>query len=81
MGNAATYNIQTAIEDSVREDRIVHLEARTDTQEWVDLVNGLAAKAEDWTETKDADSGNDVREYWGKDEDGDEWRIHVTCLP
>lgn len=71
----SNHRIQTAIEDSIRENRIVTLEATVDTQEWVDLVSDLSVECEDWTENK-AD-GALIREYWGTDEDGDEWRIHV----
>ena len=84
--NNATYidtNIQRAIEDSIREDRIVVLTERIFTQPWFGLVNGLEDLADDWVTIIRGDGrleANDVveiREYWGEDDDGDDWRIHV----
>lgn len=74
------YRIQSAINTSIREGRTVILWETVDTQEWVNLVNGLAEVAEDWTETDAGGSTEQnirVREYWGTDENGDEWRVHV----
>jgi hypothetical protein len=69
--------VQRAIEQSIRQNEIAKITGlRVDTQEWVDVVNDLAAESEDWVETS-AD-GATVREYWGKDEDGDDWRVHVV---
>ena len=81
MSTAEATTITQSIEVSIREDRIVHLEARIDTQEWVNLAAALGEACEDYAETQDADSGNEVREYWGTDEDGDSWRIHLTGTP
>jgi len=84
--NNATYidtNIQRAIEDSIREDRIVVLTERIDTQPWVDLTNGLDRLADDWVAIThgdgrlEANGAVEIREYWGEDDDGDDWRIHV----
>ena len=80
--NNATYidtNIQRAIEDSIREDRFVVLTERIDTQPWVDMVNGLARLADDWVAITHGDGliEAEIREYWGEDDDGDDWRIHV----
>lgn len=78
---AATTTVDRAIEDSIREDRTVVLTATVDTQEWVDLVTDLASRADDWVETDnlgtDPVGTGKVREYWGVDEDGDAWRVHV----
>jgi hypothetical protein len=76
------YDIQSAIDESIRCDTIVIMEQRLDTQEWADLVNSLAAEAEDYVRITGGDNrieGNvvEVREYWGTDDDGDAWRIHV----
>lgn len=74
------YNqIQGAIQDSIRENQIVRLTAKLDTSEWVDMVNTLAVECDDWIEASGQPGPNDelVREYWGTDDDGDEWRIHV----
>lgn len=79
--NAMNTTIQRAIDQSIRQNEIVTLKGYTvDTAEWVDVVNGLADRAEDWVETNGSTSepGNSVREYWGTDEDGDEWRVHVA---
>lgn len=64
--------VQQAIDDSIREDRIVTLRATVDTQEWVDLVTELGSRSDDWV-----DAGHGLREYWGSDDDGDLWRVHV----
>jgi len=80
--NNATYidtNIQLAIKDSIREDRAVILTERIDTQPWVDLVNGLADLADDWVQITQGDA-LEIREYWGEDDDGDDWRIHVHAI-
>lgn len=76
------HQIEEAIEGSILENGVPILVRRIDTQEWVDLVNGLADVAEDWVRITGGDSRLDdeiveVREYWGTDDDGDEWRIHV----
>jgi len=87
--NNATYidtNIQNAINDSIREDRVVVLTERIDTQPWVDLVNGLADLADDWVQitqgdgSLEANGAVEIREYWGEDDDGDDWRIHVHAI-
>ena len=80
--NNATYidtNIQLAIKDSIREDRAVILTERIDTQPWVDLVNGLADLADDWVQITQGDA-LEIREYWGEDDDGDDWRVHVHAI-
>lgn len=44
------------------------------TAEWsADLAADLAAECDDSTEASDT-----VVEYWGTDEDGAEWRVHLT---
>lgn len=77
MTTHADTRIQTAIEDSIRERRIVTLTAPIDTQEWVDLTTGLSERAADWTDANPSETAPDRREYWGEDEDGDEWRVHL----
>jgi len=85
MNNAtyADYTIQLAIKDSIREDLVIVLTERIDTQPWVDMVNGLDRLADDWVQiTQDdgrleANDALEIREYWGEDDDGDDWRIHV----
>lgn len=78
-----THNVDRVIEDSIREDRIVHVEIREDVN-GVDLLNTLAAHADDWVTALDrrhSDDGEELREYWGTDDDGDTWRIHVKIAP
>ncbi len=74
MSHAET-EVQIAIEDSIRENRIVHLKAIVDSQQWVDLAAALSAASEGHVET--GSEVGEVREYWGADDDGDEWRIHL----
>lgn len=74
--------ITSAIADSIRCNTTPVLSARIDTQEWVDLTNALADECDDYVRITDGDNRIDgdiveVREYWGADDDGDEWRIHV----
>jgi len=69
-----------AIDDSIRERRSVTLEAVLDSQEWVDIVAELDALSDDSAEHQ----GGDVEprahlDYWGTDDDGDEWRITVVA--
>ena len=77
-----TNQIQQAIEDSIRGNEIVILRARADTSEFVSLANGLSEACDDYTRITAGDNRLDgdveeVREYWGADEDGDDWRIHL----
>ena len=71
---AETENVQRAICDSIRENRIVVLKSRIDTENWLNLTNELSTLAQDWTARNDG-----VREYWGVDENNQEWRIHVVA--
>ncbi len=71
MSNA-THHVQSAIDESIRENCIVHLSAVENTQEWVDLAAALGAAATNWVDTHEG-----AREYWGGDDDGDEWRVHL----
>lgn len=74
------YRVEQAIEDSIRESRIVDLSARLDSAEWVELARALEAAAENWTEVPAGNYGDSplTREYWG-DEDGDEWRVYLVA--
>jgi hypothetical protein len=72
----AENQVQIAIDESIRENCIVHLKAVADSQEWVDLANVLGARSSG--RAHDCfDDGREVREYWGEDDDGDEWRVHL----
>jgi hypothetical protein len=59
-------NAQDAIEASISENRIVHV---SDAD--VDEV-ALMFECEDHR-----DIGDGVEDYWGTDEAGSEWRVHV----
>ena len=61
----ARQEVRQAIEDSIREDRIVHLAATPE------IEAALVAECDDCAEV-DA-----VTEYWGTD-DGAAWRVHVA---
>ena len=61
----ARQEVRQAIEDSIREDRIVHLAAAPE------IIAALTATCEDYAEV-DA-----VTEYWGADDNGNDWRVHV----
>lgn len=75
------YYIQSAIEDSIRTNSVSTITARIDTQEWITLVNGLSAVAEDYVCITASDPASsdlaEVRKFWGIDMDGDAWRVHV----
>lgn len=79
MSNAA-HTVQTAIEDSIREGRTITLTARRDTS--VSLIAALKDACDDYVRITAGDNRIDgdvveVREYWGTDDDGDDWRIHL----
>ena len=59
-----------AITRSICHDEIVHVSMT------VELVDELTDMAEDWTETMD-ENGEPLTEFWGEDEDGNTWRVHV----
>ena len=61
-----------AITDSITENRIVHIEeADLDRMAIKDLHIHLLAECDDC-----ADFGNHT-EYWGKDDNGRDWRVYV----
>jgi hypothetical protein len=60
--------VEQAIEESVLRDQIVHVEASDEE------MDELSAESDDWVE-----NGSET-EYWGKDEDGNTWRVHATRL-
>jgi hypothetical protein len=63
--------VTQAINDSIRESRIVHLAvAQMDEPDYRRAMADLEHRAADWVAA-------DELEYWGQDEDGDEWRIHL----
>lgn len=68
----AETKIRGAIESSIRHGKVTRLDDVTvDTFEFVELAAALERLADDWV-----DAG-DVRDYWGVDEDGDGWRVHL----
>jgi hypothetical protein len=70
-----SHAIQSAILTSIRENRTVTLTECIETTEWTALAESLGAECEDYVEHTIA--GIVIREYWGLDEDGDGWRIHL----
>jgi hypothetical protein len=58
--------IEQAIEESILQDRIVHVEASDEE------MNELSAESDD-----EVENGSET-EYWGKDEEGNTWRVHAT---
>lgn len=65
--------VERAIHTSIRENRIVHLSREAIANEAEAVRVDLLAACDDWTE------GNDEIEFWGSDDDGDEWRVHVQA--
>jgi hypothetical protein len=61
------------INDSIRENRIVRVSFHDAMQ------GGLYDDILDASE--DTVLNGTEREFWGTDEDGDQWRIHVTEIP
>lgn len=74
----ASEQIEYAIRDSIRENRIVIIEERHRSAEWEVLETELLCEAEDHVEIVDAAEGIALRrDYWGTTEDGEEWRIYL----
>jgi len=59
--------ITDAIEESVIRNRIVTIEDPTSVD-----IEALKNAADDW------EKNGPIIEFWGKDEDGDDWRVHVA---
>jgi len=68
MTNTTNTIIETAIAQSVSTNSIVHLDAGSD------VIDALAAYCDDSAEHADA------LEYWGTDDDGNDWRIHAHLV-
>ena len=68
-------NVTQAILDSIRENRVVELTAKLDTQEWVDAAHELSLASEDYNEERTAKGLE--RDYWGTDDDGDAFRVRL----
>ena len=62
--------VETAIEQSVRETRIVTL--NPDARSYPDVALELDAQCDDYVEARG------VLEFWGLDDAGQEWRVHVV---
>lgn len=76
----ATFTVQTAINESIAEDRIVHLEFTGKGQGFDEVTAELAERAEDSVVHRPDNDGPIIHEYWGTDEEGDEWRVHVEAI-
>lgn len=71
--------IANAIRTSIRENRIVRVDAeecRDDYESAVYAADGY----EDSTWTQDVGGDRDVLDAWGTTEDGHEWRIEIECV-
>lgn len=55
-----------AILESITQNRIVIIETATS-----DDVESLKLASDDWVEN------GSIIEFWGRDDDGDDWRVHV----
>lgn len=78
MTKIPTDTIETAIRESALRGQIVTIESDSL------LADALAGRADDSVEMSydrgpDAAPGRLV-EYWGTDEDGDAWRVHVMVV-
>lgn len=61
-----------AIQTSIRENRIVTLTYAELGSEYIPVRDCLSQESDDTT------VNGDVTEYWGMDEDDDEWCVHVA---
>lgn len=67
--------VTRAIETSIRETRIVTIPRDV---RMGDNAQGIAADLAALCD--DSVENGDVIEYWGTDDDGDEWRVHLGAL-
>lgn len=64
--DAAVQQADDLIAQSIANDEIAHAE-------WTDdLADELATRSDDWT------TNGDVLEFWGGDDDGNDWRVHLA---
>lgn len=61
-----TTNTDNAIEQSIMQDEIVHIEATHDE------IEALKIESDDYT------SNGTETEFWGADDRGNTWRVHAT---
>lgn len=61
----------SAIERSISHNEIVHIEANPASEEFL----ALSAASDD-----SVDTGGMI-EFWGTDDDGNKWRVHVRTWP
>lgn len=72
-----TETVTGLIEESIREDRIVHVRrANLSDADMADLFD----HCEDTTPARGDSERDDMREFWGADQDGDPWRVHVEGI-
>lgn len=70
--------IRALINESILHDQIVHV--RRDRLTNADML-ALGETAEDTALINAArEDGSATRQFWGADEDGDEWRVHVEGI-
>ncbi len=64
------------IETSIRENRIVTVPRDVRMAMGADVIaDDLSARSDNG-----GTANGDVIEYWGTDDDGDEWRVHLEVL-
>ena len=63
---------QDAINLSTQTGDIVHIPCSLDT-----VQADLLRVCEDWTDANPDENGEAIFEYWGQDDEGDGWRVHV----
>lgn len=65
--------VNNAINASIRENRIARITQAQifDCGSTQALIDYMLPRCEDWV------ANGDVIEFWGTDDDGDEWRVHV----
>lgn len=68
-----------AILEAAATGNVVHIydKANNKTGHRRDLENAC----EDWTDVNRDENGNTIYEYWGQDDDGDGWIVHVHVNP
>jgi hypothetical protein len=76
-------NIKTVAEEAIRESSIsgdiCHIYDKTGN--YTGLRRSLEMACEDWTDANPDENGNPIFEYWGQDDDGDGWVVHVHVNP
>ncbi len=76
MSTSAQELVQTAIQSSAVFSQIVHIRSGKGVEPcWLPIIHD-----ELQTECEGSAEHEQTVEYWGDDEDGDEWRVHVESI-